>query len=75
MVVKAKLPESFTLHSLRHTYVTYLREKGVPIDIVQRLVGHTSPMMTWDTYDHTEALSFRQFANMVRFEDDDVEAP
>ena len=71
MVTKAGLPDHYSLHSLRHTYVTYLREKGVPIDVIQRLLGHTSSKMTWETYDHTEALSFRQYANLVKFEDED----
>ena len=73
MVVKAGLPEHYSVHSLRHTYVTYLRRKGVGYDIIQRLVAHTSPRMTRGAYDHTEALSFRQYAEMVRFEEENPE--
>lgn len=37
----------FDLHSLRVTGVTSLLAHGVPIEIVQRLVGHASEEMTW----------------------------
>ena len=63
----AGLSEDYSLHSLRHTYTTHLREKGVPRDITQTLLGHTSPDTT-TIYDHPDALYFRQFADMVDFE-------
>ncbi len=37
----------FDIHALRITTVTVLHEAGVPIDIIQALVGHSSLMMTW----------------------------
>ena len=49
----AGLSNHFTIHSLRHTYATYLRQKGVPLDIVQKLLGHASPRVTSDNYDHS----------------------
>ena len=64
----AGLPEHHTLHSLRHTYATYLRQKGVPLDIVYRLLGHSSPVVTSEYYDHTIATHFRQQADLVDFE-------
>lgn len=30
------------LHSLRHTYATYLLHKGVKIEVIQKLLGHSS---------------------------------
>ena len=33
-------------HSLRHTFVSILGNKGTPLPIVQSLVGHKNPMMT-----------------------------
>lgn len=45
------LPENITLHSLRHTYVSYLLEKGIPPTRVKELAGHFSLSMT-DTYAH-----------------------
>jgi len=65
----AGLPEHLTLHSLRHTYVTFLRSKGVPPDAIQPLLGHSS-VQTTGKYDHSDALFFRQFADMVDFEQD-----
>jgi|GEM_PF-2369087 integrase/recombinase XerD len=65
---KAGLPDTYSLHSIRHTYATHLRSKGVPRDIVQALLGHTSPDTT-AVYDHTVALHFRNFADMVDFEE------
>jgi integrase len=64
----ASLPEHHTLHSLRHTYATYLRQKGVPLDIIYRLLGHSSPVVTSEHYDHTIAIHFRQQADLVDFE-------
>ena len=62
----ADLPDEYSLHSLRHTYATHLREKGVPRDIIQSLLGHSSPDTT-TIYDHSDALYFRQFDDMVDF--------
>ncbi len=64
----AALPEHYALHSLRHTYATYLRQKGVPLDIIFRLLGHSSPAVTSEHYDHTNATHFRNQADLVDFE-------
>lgn len=66
-VRKAGLPETISLHSTRHTFVTLLRSKGVPQDIVQRLVGHTSPVTT-DVYDASVALHFRTISDQITFD-------
>lgn len=65
----AGLPEHYSLHSCRHTYVTYLRSKGIPQDVIQRLVGHSS-LQTTAVYDHSDALFFRQFADLVDYEEE-----
>jgi len=44
---KAGLPRSVTLHSLRHTYITHLLEKGVNPKRVQELAGHAVFATTW----------------------------
>lgn len=64
------LPEHYTLHSLRHTYTNYLLQRGVPLDIVQKLLGHSSVRTTADNYDHTLPLHFRAQADLVDFEQD-----
>lgn len=48
---KAGLPEELTLHSLRHTYISYLLEGGVPAKRVKELAGHFSLAVT-DRYTH-----------------------
>lgn len=48
---KNNLP-SFGIHSLRHTFATRLHEKGVRIDIISKLMGHSSVRTTY-RYIHT----------------------
>ena len=38
--IRAASGVTFTLHSLRHSYVTWLLRSGVPIHIAQELAGH-----------------------------------
>jgi site-specific recombinase XerD len=45
------LPDNITLHSLRHTYVSYLLERGVDPATVREHAGHFSLSMT-DNYAH-----------------------
>jgi integrase len=59
------LPSHYSLHSLRHTYATHLRSQGVPLDVVQKLLGHASPLTTDRNYDHSIAVHFRQFADLL----------
>lgn len=44
---------NFDIHSLRVTLITTLLENGVPVTVVQMLVGHKSPIMTWYYQDVT----------------------
>ena len=44
----ARLP----FHSMRHTFATRLLERGVRIDVVQRLMGHATITTTIGTYGH-----------------------
>lgn len=45
------IPE-FTFHALRHTFATRGLEQGVPLRIMQALLGHTTLAMTSDLYSH-----------------------
>jgi integrase len=48
---RAGLPQ-IRLHDLRHTHVTLLRKMGVPVEVVSKRVGHSSPSITSDIYSH-----------------------
>jgi integrase/recombinase XerD len=48
---RINLPNALTLHSLRHTYISYLLQKGVPPKLVRELAGHFSLSIT-DRYTH-----------------------
>jgi hypothetical protein len=42
-------------HSLRHTFVSMAGNAGVPLSIVQRIVGHTKPSMTGRYFHESDA--------------------
>ena len=46
---KHRTPEA-TFHSLRHTFVSFAANAGVPLHIVQSIVGHESTAMTRHYY-------------------------
>ena len=41
-------------HSLRHSFVSLCAKAGTPMHIVQKLVGHGSPLLTTDVYTHVD---------------------
>ena len=43
-----------TFHSLRHTFVSFAANAGVPLPVVQSIVGHTSTAMTRHYYHENE---------------------
>ena len=47
---RAKLPEHFTPHSLRHTFASLLLQQGESPVYVHRQLGHASIKLTVDTY-------------------------
>ncbi len=47
----AKLPEQIRFHSLRHTCASWLVMRGVPLLIVQQILGHSSIQVT-ERYAH-----------------------
>ena len=48
-------------HSLRHTYVSLCANAGVPLALVQSIVGHTSPAMT-QHYFHADDAALKRAA-------------
>lgn len=48
---KDELPR-IRLHDLRHTWATLALLAGVDVRIVSERLGHSSPLVTWQTYQH-----------------------
>lgn len=52
---------ALNVHTLRHTCCTRLLTAGVPVPIVQALLGHASPQMTLRVYSHLRAEEARSY--------------
>ncbi|WP_044480489.1 tyrosine-type recombinase/integrase [Paenibacillus antibioticophila] len=62
----AKLPESITPHSMRHTFTSLNAEAGAPLEDIQKQLGHSSDEVTKRVYYHvTEA---RRRANVDKLD-------
>lgn len=55
----------FTLHELRHTYLTLLAESGVHPKVMQELAGHSSSQITMDIYTHVNLEAKRDAVDAV----------
>ena len=58
---RSGLPSSLRFHDLRHSYATWLVDDGVPVNMVQRVMGHERSSTTLDLYtrrtdDHNRIL-------------------
>jgi integrase len=51
-VARAELPATVHLHTLRHSAASFLIAAGVPMKVVQKILGHSSFTITADTYSH-----------------------
>lgn len=51
---RAKAANLYSLHSFRHTFVSFCANAGVPLAVVAAIVGHGSPAMT-KHYSHISA--------------------
>ena len=47
-------------HTLRRSRATHLREDGAPLDLVQKLLGHSSPTITAQHYVNVNPVLARQ---------------
>ncbi|MGH7867242.1 MAG: tyrosine-type recombinase/integrase, partial [Candidatus Dormibacteraceae bacterium] len=52
-------------HDLRHTTATLLLKEGVPLATVQRLMRHTDPRITSETYGHLDIDDMRKAVNKL----------
>lgn len=48
------------LYDARHSCATLLLESGVPMKVVQEVLGHSSMILTADTYSHVTPAFKRQ---------------
>lgn len=39
-------------HILRHTFITECAEEDVPVNVTQKIAGHSKPSITYDVYTH-----------------------
>jgi site-specific recombinase XerD len=60
--LEAALPESYTPHDFRHTFITNMLKRNVDIALVSRMAGHSSVTMT-ARYDTRQEDEMRQAAN------------
>ena len=56
---RAGLPRRLTPHGLRRTYGSYLLNSGVRVEVVSRLLGHSSTVITERSYARLEQATIR----------------
>lgn len=49
---------NFRFHDLRHTFATRVRDRGAPLDVVARLLGH-QPLAAAQRYAHVADSELR----------------
>ena len=59
--------EGYTIHELRHTYITELARKGVHPKIAQELAGHASIETTMDIYSHVDLDDKKEAVSRLNF--------
>lgn len=68
LIAKTDLPD-IGIHSLRHTNVSIMLAKGVPLSTVAKLVGHSSPDTTMKIYAHSistaESMAVKEVADVI----------
>ena len=62
LVGRARATPDATFHSLRHTFVSFAANAGVPLPVVGAIVGHTSTAMTRHYYHESEEALRRAVA-------------
>ena len=63
-VYKSKLNPNLKFHSLRHTFASWLIQRGAPIYEVSKLLGH-SDIKTTEIYAHLRSEDMRNSINLI----------
>lgn len=63
----AKVNTDYTFHSLRHSAASALVNSGVSIFEVQKILGHSSPVLTANTYSHLLPTTLLNSINRIQF--------
>jgi integrase len=62
------IPRHVRFHDLRHTTATLLLNEGVPLATVQRILRHSDPELTAETYGHLDLEDMRRGLDRLTFE-------
>lgn len=54
MLKRANINKEITPHLFRHSFITMCAYRGVPVDIVSKIVGHKNITTTYNIYTHVE---------------------
>ena len=61
-----ELEKKYTIHSLRHTFITKCQEKNIPLHIIQHWVGHTEgSKITNSVYTHAKKNAELLYYNII----------
>lgn len=64
-IVESTIAEDLTAYNFRHTYCTDLQDKGVPIVVASRLMGHSKLELTAKIYTHESDGSFNNALELL----------
>jgi integrase len=65
-VRRSGLTARLRFHDLRHCYATWLISDGVPVNVVQKLLGHSRASVTLDRYTHEATDYFERVRQALR---------
>lgn len=68
-VRKTSIDRSIHFHSLRHSGISYMLNKGVPVNVVKQIAGHSSIAVT-NIYSHTNLHELRNAIQVLNNKND-----
>jgi len=66
MSLDADVGEDLVPYCLRHTYCTNLAKRGIDVRIAQKLMGHSSIVITSDIYTHVDMSQIEDVAKILK---------